>query len=322
MHLTLRQLKLFESVVRNGSFTRASEEMHLTQPAVSIQIKRLEEQMDLTLLEQVGKRIFPTTAGKAMYGAACEILKRLDNLKEEMETLKGKIVGPLQLSVVTTGKYFMPHLLGHFLQQHPGVEPKLKFTNRARVVERLMNNEDDFVVMGQIPDDDERLVSHPFLENILGFVAPPDHPLAGQGTLRLEEVIRERFLGREAGSGTRMAVDRVLEQRGLQVEPYMELGSSEAIKQAVLAGLGIAVLSLHSLQLELDAGKLVVLDVEGFPIKRRWYAVHPKGKRLSLVARTFLDFILSESHRVLPSSPMRATADRSCSRLVAKESRT
>ncbi len=300
MHLTLRQLRLFESVVRNCSFTRASEEMHLTQPAVSIQVKRLEEQVGMNLLEQVGKKIFPTAAGKAMYGAASEILRRLDHLKDEMETLKGEIVGPLQLSVVTTGKYFMPHLLGHFLQQHPGVEPRLKFANRARVVERLMDNEDDFVVMGQIPDDDQRLVSHPFLENVLGFVAPPGHPLAGRGRLRLQEVIRERFIGREAGSGTRQAVDRVLDQKGLHVEPYMELGSSEAIKQAVLAGLGIAVLSLHSLQLELDTGKLVVLDVEEFPVKRRWYAVHLKGKRLSLVARTFLDFILSESHRVLP----------------------
>ncbi len=299
MHLTLQQLKLFEAVVRNGSFTRTAEEMHLTQPAVSIQIKRLEDQLGLPLLEQVGKKIFPTTAGKAVYEAAGDTLGRLARLKDEIEALKGEITGPLQLSVVTTGKYFMPHLLGHFLQQHPNVEPKLKFANRARVMERLMNNEDDFVVMGQIPEDNDRLVSYPFLENILGFIAPPDHPLAKRRNLQLEEVIRERFIGREAGSGTRMALNRLLEQKGLQVEPYMELGSSEAIKQAVLAGLGIAVISLHSLRLELNAGKLVILDVEDFPIKRRWYAVHQKGKRLSLVAQCFLDFILDESHRVL-----------------------
>ncbi len=299
MHLTLQQLRLFEAVVRNGSFTRTAEEMHLTQPAVSIQIKRLEEQLGLPLLEQVGKQIFPTTAGKVVYEAAGDTLGRLARLKSEIEALKGEISGPLQLSVVTTGKYFMPHLLGHFLQQHPTVEPRLKFTNRARVMERLMGNEDDFVVMGQIPEDTDRLVSYPFLENILGFIAPPDHPLASRKNLPLEEVIQERFIGREAGSGTRMAFHRLLEQKGLRVEPYMELGSSEAIKQAVLAGLGIAVISLHSLRLELNAGKLVVLDVQGFPIKRRWYAVHQKGKRLSLVAQTFLDFILDESHRVL-----------------------
>ncbi len=299
MHLTLQQLKLFEAVVRNSSFTRTAEEMHLTQPAVSIQIKRLEEQLGLPLLEQMGKKIFPTTAGKTVYKAAGDILGRLAQLKDEMEALKGEITGPLQLSVVTTGKYFMPHLLGHFLQQHPKVEPKLVFTNRARVVERLMSNDDDFVVMGQVPEDNDRLISYPFLENILGFIATPDHPFAGRKNLPLEEVIQERFIGREAGSGTRMALNRLLDQKGLQVEPYMELGSSEAIKQAVLAGLGIAVISIHSLRLELSTGKLVVLDVEGFPIKRRWYAVHQKGKRLSLVAQTFLDFILDESHRVL-----------------------
>ncbi len=298
MHLTLQQLKLFESVVRNGSFTRAAEEMHLTQPAVSIQIKRLEDQAGLPLLEQVGKKIFPTAAGKVVFETAREVLGQLGALDEEIESLKGEIRGPLQLAVVTTGKYFMPHLLGHFLQLHPNVEPKLVFTNRAQLVERLMENEDDFVVMGRIPDD-KRLVSYPFLNNILGFVAPAGHPLAGRKKIPLEEVIKERYISREVGSGTRLALDRLLEEHNLKATPYMELGSSEAIKQAVLAGIGIAVVSLHSVRLEQEAGKLVVLDVEGFPIERRWYAVHLKGKRLSLVARTFLDFILSDSHTVL-----------------------
>ncbi|WP_297526865.1 LysR family transcriptional regulator, partial [Thiohalobacter sp.] len=298
MHLTLQQLRLFQSVVRNGSFTRAAEEMHLTQPAVSIQIRRLEDQAGTPLLEQVGKKIFPTAAGKTVFAAAGDVLARLAELDNEIEILKGEVRGPLQIAVVTTGKYFMPHLLGQFLQQHPGVEPHLKFTNRERVMERLLANEDDFVVMGQVPDDD-RLVSYPFLENILGFVAPPDHPLAERKCLRLEEVIQERFIAREPGSGTRQVIERLLAEQGLSAEPYMELGSAEAIKQAVLAGIGVAVLSLHSVRLEQAAGKLVVLGVEGFPIKRRWYAVHQKGKRLSLVAQTFLDFILTESHQVL-----------------------
>jgi DNA-binding transcriptional LysR family regulator len=299
MHLTLQQLKLFESVVRNGSFTRAAEEMHLTQPAVSIQVKRLEEQAGIPLLEQVGRKTFPTAAGKRMLAAARDLLGRLDQLDDELESLKGEIRGPLQLSVVTTGKYFMPHLLGHFLQQYPGVEPHLKFTNRARVMERLLENQDDFVVMGQVPDE-KRLVAYPFLENILGVVAPAGHPLAGRRSLDLEEVLRERYISREPGSGTRLVVDRLIEARNLQVEPYMELSSSEAIKQAVLAGIGIGVLSLHAVHLEEATGRLTVLDVKEFPIRRRWYAVHLKGKKLSLVARTFLDFILSESHRVLP----------------------
>ncbi len=297
MHLTIQQLKLFESVVRNRSFTRAAEEMHLTQPAVSIQVKRLEEQAGVPLLEQVGKRIFATAAGQAVYATAIEVLQRLEALDQCIDAFKGRIEGPLQLAVVTTGKYFMPHLLGQFLQLHPGVEPHLKFTNRARVMERLTNNEDDFVVMGQVPDD-HRLVSRPFLENILGFVAPASHPLAGRTGLSLEEVLRERFIAREPGSGTRRVVDGIIEEKGLSVTPYMELGSSEAIKQAVLAGIGVAVLSLHSIRLEAATGRLTVLDVEGFPVTRRWFAVHLKGKQLSLVAQSFLDFILEEGHKV------------------------
>ena len=298
MHLTLQQLKLFEAVSRNSSFTRAAEELHLTQPAVSIQIKRLEAQAGLPLFEQVGKKIFSTAAGKVMYDASLDILNRVEDLRNSMEELKGVVKGPVQVSVVTTAKYFMPHLLGAFLQKYPDVEPKLKFTNRARVVERLMSNEDDFVVMGQVPED-KRLESYPFLNNILGILAPPGHPLASKKNIELRELTKERFLKREEGSGTRQAFDKLLADNGLKIEPYMELGSSEALKQGVMAGLGLAILSLHSVQLELDANKLIVLDVKGFPLKRRWYAVHLKGRKLSLVARTFLDYILAESHRLL-----------------------
>ncbi|MDH5485192.1 MAG: LysR substrate-binding domain-containing protein [Gammaproteobacteria bacterium] len=298
MHFTLQQLKLFESVSRNASYTRAAEELHLTQPAVSIQIKRLEEQVGLPLFELVGKKIFPTAAGKTMYQASRDILARVGELKNAVESLKGEVKGPLQLSVVTTSKYFMPHLLGTFLARYPEVEPKLVFTNRARVIQRLHNNEDDFVVMGQIPED-EQLETYPFLENILVPVAHPNHPLASQKNVPLEAIVGERFLVREVGSGTRLVFDRLLKNKGLKVEPYMELGSSEAIKQGVMAGLGLAILSLHSLRLEQAAHKLVVLDVEGFPVRRRWYAVHLKGKKLSLVARTFLDYILVESNSIL-----------------------
>jgi len=298
MHFTLQQLKLFEAVSRNNSYTRAAEELHLTQPAVSIQIKRLEEQCGLPIFESVGKKIFTTTAGKALYEASVDILSRAEELKNTIEELKGVVKGPLRLSVVTTSKYFMPHLLGTFLNKYPDVEPKLVFTNRARVIQRLYDNEDDFVVMGQIPSDD-RLDTYPFLENILVPAAHPDHPLANKKKIILDELVKERFLVREEGSGTRLVFDRLLEKNGLNIEPYMELGSSEALKQAVMAGLGLAILSLHSLRLEQAAKKLVVLDVEGFPLKRRWFAVHMKGKKLSLVAQTFHDFIIAESNNIL-----------------------
>jgi DNA-binding transcriptional LysR family regulator len=298
MHLTLQQLKLFESVFRNNSYTRASEELHLTQPAVSIQIKRLEEQVGMPLFEQVGKKIFPSQAGSRLYDASLDILSRVEDLRNSIEELKGEVKGSLQMSVVTTAKYFMPHLLGMFLKDYPDVEPRLKFTNRANVVDRLLQNKDDFVVMGQIPKD-VKLETYPFLENILVPVAPPDHPLANKKNIPLKKLIKERHLVREPGSGTRLAFERLLENNGLHIEPYMELGSSEAIKQGVMAGLGLAVMSLHILKLESAANKLAILDVEGFPLKRRWYAVHLKGKTLSLTAKTFLDYILENSHSIL-----------------------
>ncbi len=293
MHLTFQQLRLFEAVSRLSSYTRAAEELHLTQPAVSLQIKRMQTQVGLPLFERVGKKIFLTGTGKALYQPSAEIINRVDDLKNLVDALKGEVKGSLNISVVTTAKYFMPHLLGRFLQNYSDVEPKMTFTNRARLLERLSNNEDDFVVMGQIQND-VGLTAYPFLENILVVVAPPDNPLIGKNNVQLQDLVKERYLQREKGSGTRLVFDRLLKKQGLQIEPYMELGSSEAIKQGVMAGLGIAVLSLHSLNIERDAGKLVVLDVEGFPIKRRWYAVHLKGKTLSLVARTFLEFILTE----------------------------
>ncbi len=294
MHLTLQQLKLFEAVSRNASYTRAAEELHLTQPAVSIQIKRLENQAGIPLFEHVGKKIFPTTAGEVMYQASLDILQRVEELKITFEELEGKVKGILRLSVVTTAKYFMPHMLGNFLKEYPEVEPKLKFTNRERVVSRLMNNDDDFVVMGQIPDD-KNLKTYPFLNNILCVIAPPDHALVKSQNITLKELSKERFLEREPGSGTRLVFDKLLADNNLSIDPYMELGSSEAIKQGVMAGLGLAVLSMHAIQLELAAGKLRVLDVNHFPLKRRWYAVHLKGKKLSLVARTFLDYILLDN---------------------------
>jgi DNA-binding transcriptional LysR family regulator len=262
----------------------------------------------MPLFEQVGKKIFPTAAGQALYEASCDILSRIDQLRDTVDDLQGKVKGPLRLSVVSTTEYFMPHLLGAFLQQYPDVEPKLRFTNRETVVQRLHDNLEDFVVMGQIPDD-EAMEAYPFLENIVAVVAHPRHPLAGKNKVALKDLVSQRLLVREQGSGTRMAVDRRLAEHGITIEPYMELGSNEAIKQGVMAGLGIAAMSLHSVTLERRAGLLKVLTVQGFPIKRRWYVVHLKGKRLSLVARTFLDFILAHSEEALRDNANVATAD-------------
>jgi len=291
LHLTLQQLRLFEAVSRLGSFTAAAEELRLTQPAVSIQIRRLEDNCGQPLIEHVGRRFRLTPAGHEVQAAAADMLARLRGLEIALEDLTDTVSGPLALSVVTTAKYFIPHLLGAFVAEHPAVVPRLTVTNRARVIERLETGEDDLVIMGRVPAGLD-LDVHPFLETRLVVVAPPAHPLTTQAEKRplpLGRVAGERLLMREPGSGTRAALERLLAERGLAARPFMELGSTEAIKQAVMAGLGLSVLPLDCMELELACGRIAVLAVEEFPLVRRWNAVHRRGRPLTRVARTFLD---------------------------------
>jgi DNA-binding transcriptional LysR family regulator len=312
-HITLHQLRIFQSLAQNMSYTRAAEELHLTQPAVSIQVKRLEEGVGLPLIEQIGKRLYLTDAGKELADACSQIMSRLEVLSEDMTSMGEGVKGPLKLAAITTAKYFMPHLLGVFLRDHPAVEPRLTITNQSRVGERLQDNLDDLVIMGSIPEGME-VEAEFFLDNPLVVVAPPDHPLVREKNIPLARLVEERLLSREPGSGTRAARTRLFTEHGLTHRPYMELGSSEAIKQAVMAGLGISVLSTHNLRLEVDAGLIAVLDVEHFPLIRKWYAVHLKGKKLSNTTRMFLDFLLRDGARIweevqhrtqLPTPPRR-----------------
>lgn len=296
-NVTLHQLRLFRSLGQHLSFTRVAEELHLTQPAVSIQIKRLEESVGLPLVEHMGKKLFLTDAGKELFEASSDVLERMRVLGEDMSGLEEGVRGPLNLAAITTAKYFMPHLLGVFLRDYPAVEPRLTITNQSRVLERLENNLDDLVIMGTIPENMDLEVEY-FLDNPLVVVAPPDHPLVGQRNIPLARIADERFLSREPGSGTRAARTRLFAQHGLTAKVYMELGSSEAIKQGVMAGLGISVLSRHNLGLELESGLITVLDVEHFPLVRKWYAVHLKGKKLSHTTRRFLDFLLQDGARI------------------------
>ncbi|MBJ6608733.1 MAG: LysR family transcriptional regulator [Candidatus Thiothrix moscowensis] len=297
-HITLHQLRLFYSVGKHLSFTRAAEELHLTQPAVSIQIKRLEESVGIPLTEQIGKRLFLTEAGRELFEASRDVLERLRVLNEDMIGMEEGVKGPLSVSAITTAKYFMPHLLGAFLKDYPRVEPRLTITNQAKVIRRLEDNLDDLVIMGTIPTGNNlELTAEYFLDNPIVVIAPPNHPLVGERNITLERIAQERFLSREEGSGTRAARIRLFAEHGLEANVYMELGSSEAIKQAVMAGLGISVLSWHNLRLELEAGLLAVLDVQHFPLMRRWYAVHLKGKKLSNTSKRFLDFLLQDGAR-------------------------
>ncbi|MFA7317741.1 MAG: LysR substrate-binding domain-containing protein [Sulfuricella sp.] len=293
-HATLRQLKVFESVARNLSFTRAAEELHLTQPTVSIQLKQLSDIVGLPLLEQIGKRIHLTDAGRELLKVSHDIFEGLSRFEMLVSDMKGVKAGKLRLAVITTAKYFVPRLLGSFRQRYPGIDVSLKVTNRERVLQRMADNEDDLYVLGQPPEHME-VELEPFLENPLVVLAASSHPLAAERNIPLSRLVEEPFLMREAGSGTRLATERFFGERGLKLKVRMELGSNEAIKQAVAGGLGIAVLSAHTLALERSAEDLVLLDVAGFPIRRHWYIAHPKDKQLSVVALAFLDFLREES---------------------------
>jgi len=309
-HVTLRQMQIFEAVVRLGGYTRAAEELHLTQPTISMQIKKLKEAIGYPLLEQMGRHVHPTVAGAEVYAAAREILDRMVLLGESTTELGNVVKGPLRIAVITTAKYFMPHLLGAFISQYPEVEPILKVTNRSRVLERLKSNEDDLLIMGQVPEDLD-VIAQPFVDNELVVVANVNHPLTKCSNITLEQLHKERFLMREIGSGTRLAINRLFAEQNLVIQPYMELGSSEAIKQAVMAGLGISVLSRHNLRLELEHNHIAVLDVVGFPLFYRWYAVHLASKKLSLVSRTFLDFLLLQGKDMLQQLPERGKVEAS-----------
>jgi DNA-binding transcriptional LysR family regulator len=289
-HSTLRQLEVFEAIARLGSFTRAAEELFLTQPTVSMQIKKLTESVGLPLFEQVGKKIYLTDAGRALQQTSKEIFKHFSHFEMTIADLKGMKQGALRLAVVTTAKYFAPRLLGPFCQQYPGIEVSLKVSNRERILERLADNLDDLYILGQPPGGIEA-EAEPFLENPLVVLAPAQHPLAGQQRIPLARLAEEPFLLREPGSGTRIATERLFAEHGLAVRVRMELGSNEAIKQAIVGGLGVSVLSRHTLALDAPMGQLAILDVEGFPIQRHWYVAYPAGKQLSVVARTFLDYL-------------------------------
>ncbi|WP_456415408.1 LysR family transcriptional regulator [Thiolapillus sp.] len=297
-HVTLRQLQIFEAVVRQGGYTRAAETLHLTQPTVSMQVKKLCEHMGLPLFEESGKKLQLTAAGRKTLEVSRDILSRLELLGSEISSLSGEMKGELRIAVVTTAKYFMPHLLGAFVHRYPDVQPRLFVTNREKVLQRLQENQDDLLIMGRVPEALE-VEATPFLDNDLVVVAPPSHPLAKKRAISLKQLAKERFLLREPGSGTRLAMDKLFAAQRLTLEPYMELGSIEAIKQVVMAGLGISVMSQHNLRLELDGRKMCILDVKGFPLRRHWFAVHASGRKLSLVAQTFLDFIREEGSLVL-----------------------
>ncbi|MCL6555131.1 MAG: LysR family transcriptional regulator [Burkholderiales bacterium] len=299
MHVTLRQLRTFEAVARLKSFSRAAEELHVTQPTVSKQIRLLHEEVGLPLLEQIGKKVFLTEAGEQLYATCAEWLETWSRFEQTIADLKGIKQGRLRIAAVTTTKYFMPRLLGPFCAQYPGIDIALEVINRDRLLERLARNQDDLYIMG-VPPEGLDIECEPFLENPLVVLAPASHPLTKRKRIAFADLANEPFIVRERGSGTRLTVERVFQERNVPLKIKMELGSNEAIKQAVAGGLGLAVLSQSTLSLDPGRKEITILKVEGFPIKRYWYVVRLRGKQLSVVARTFLDFLRSHVQLLLP----------------------
>ncbi len=297
-HGVLPQLRVFEASARLGCFARAAEELHLAQPTVSVQIKKLSETVGFPLFEQVGKHIYLTDAGQRVYAGCHDVFRALSSLEERLTEMRGLDSGHLQFAVTSTAKYFAPRLLGAFIQRYPGVETSLQIHNRSTLIERLRNNEDDLYMFADPPDQQEVMVQA-ILSNPLVVFARNDHPMAGEIDIALARLANEPFLIRERGSGTRMATLKLFEQHGLTPKIRMELSTNEAIREAILAGLGVSILSRYTFGLEPEQTKLVCLDVEGFPLESHWHFVYPVGKHLSVAARAFMDFARVEAKNLI-----------------------
>ncbi len=295
---TLHQLQILEAIAKHGSFTRAAEELDLTQPTISQQIKRLTSTIGMPLFEQLGKQVHLTAAGKEVLSASSTISERFAQLEIVIDELKGLKQGRINLVASTTAKYFVPRLLGTFHRKHPDIELNLQITNQEGVLARLANNQDDLYFTGRPPKDLD-IELRPILENPLVVVASSNHPLAKEKHIPLKQLALEPFIFREAGSGTRLVVEQFLAENRVAVKTIVELSSNEAIKQAIAGELGISVLSQHALALEDRDGLLTILDVEGFPIQRHWYVIYPSGKQLSVAAQTFLDFAIAEGREII-----------------------
>jgi DNA-binding transcriptional LysR family regulator len=296
-HVTLHQLQVFEVAARHGSYTRAAEELFLTQPTVSMQIKHLTKAVGMPLFEQVGKKLFLTQAGQELFTTCQEIFGRISRFEMRIADMKGLKQGYLKISVVTTAKYVIPRLLGPFCQRYPGVEISLKVTNHSGILERLADNKDDLYILSQVPDEPD-VKSHQFLANPLVVLANHDHPLATEKNIPIQKLANEPFITRESGSGTRGYVQKLFDEHQITPKVKMELSSNEAIKQAIAGGLGISILSRHTIALEGASGQIAVLDVEHFPILCNWYVIHLAGKQLSVVAQAFLEYLQTEGKQI------------------------
>jgi len=297
MNYTLHQLQVFLKVTQNQSITKAAEELYLTQPAVSIQLKNFQNQFDIPLTEIVGRQLFVTDFGKEIAIAAQNILNEVHAINYKTMAYKGQLAGRLKISIVSTGKYVMPFFLTDFLKQHQGIELFLDITNKARVIESLEKNEVDFSLVSVLPKhlQTEKVE---LMQNKLYLV--------GNTTEKFDDLLYDKrifeklpLIYRELGSGTRHTMEKFIEQNLLPVKKKMELTSNEAVKQAVIAGLGYSIMPLIGLKNELVSGELQIIPVEGFPIKSVWNLIWLKSKNFSPIAKSFLDYIKKEKSKII-----------------------
>lgn len=297
-HVSLRQLRVFEAAAANRSFSKAAQLLHLTQPGVSMHIKELETNAGLPLFERIGKKLFVTEAGQELLTRAREILRALKEAEDALDGLKGLKRGRINLAVVSTAKYFVPQLLARFGKDYPELEVRLAVNNRNAVIELLSANEVDLAIMGRSPQTLDT-IAESFAQNPHVIIASPEHPLAKQRRIPVERVAKETFIVREPGSGTRLAMQQFFDERQLTCRVAMEMASNETIKQAVMAGMGVSFISRHTIDLELETARLVILEVVGTPIIRLWHVAHLAKKRLSPTAAAFKQFVLTHGRELL-----------------------
>jgi DNA-binding transcriptional LysR family regulator len=290
-------MQVFQAVYKQQGYGRAAETLGLTQPAVSSQVRKLEQALGQPLFEYVGRQLYCTRAGEKVAERIQAIFEQVELLQTDLHSLQGRLSGELNISAVSTAQYAVPHLLQNFLSLHPAVNVNLRIMNRASAIEQLNQNTDDLVVMGLVPSD-LSLASLPFLDNELIPVMAASHPLAKLRSLQPQQFLDAQLLLREQGSGNRLALEQHCQQQRLSIGSYIEIGSNDAIKHGVLAGLGVAVLPKLSVLSELRQGVLVSPDLKGFPLRRSWCLVYPKGKHPTPVMQAFLDYIQSNLKQI------------------------
>jgi len=304
--VTFRQLRVFTEVARQLSFVRAAEALHLTPPAVTMQVKELENAVGLPLFDRKGRTVSLTTTGEYFVVYAKRLLATLKDAEDAMARFKHVEAGLLNVGLVSTAKYFVPRLLVRFRDEHPGVDVRLHVcSNREQLVALLHANEVDLAIMGR-PPKELATRAEPFAAHPLVFVGPPEHPVARVGHAPLSALQNESFIVREAGSGTRGAMEGFFRER--RFEPYgtIEMSSNETIKQAVMAGMGVSFLSLHTIGLELRSGLICILPIDGTPVMRTWNVVHLSSRILSPAAEAFRYYVLEEgeSHLMAHDQPL------------------